>query len=153
MKTIVAFSDSHHAPLPDRLLSIAFENDYVFFLGDGITFLGDLLLHKQFHGVRGNCDYCAFEDEETLEIEGIRILLTHGDKYRVKNDLTALSLRASELGCNLVLYGHTHFAQIDEHRGVTFVNPGAIQNTRTGNASYAYVVINNGKITAKIVNL
>lgn len=153
MKTIVAFSDSHHTPLPQRLINVAMENDYVFFLGDGISSLGDLLLHKQFHGVNGNCDTYGFCEEEVLEIEGAKILLTHGHKYRVKSDLTALSLRANELGCNLVFYGHTHFAQIDEHQGITYINPGSILNSRLASPSYAYVVINKGKITAKIVNL
>ncbi len=153
MKTIVAFSDSHNTPLPQRLINVATENDYVFFLGDGISSLGDLLLHKQFHGVKGNCDAYGFNDEEVLEIEDVKVLLTHGDKYHVKSDLTTLSYRAEELGCSLVFYGHTHIAQIDECNGITYINPGSIAYTRHGMSSYAYTVINKGKITAKIVNV
>lgn len=154
MTTITVFSDSHGTPLPTKLTSVAFESNLVFFLGDGILSLGDMLLHKGFHAVKGNCDaYCGFDDEQVVEVENVRILLTHGDKYRVKNDLTSLYMRARELECNLVLYGHTHFADVQEYAGVTFVNPGAIYSARTGAPSYAYVVVTNGKFVVKIVNL
>lgn len=153
MTTIVAFSDSHNLPIPDRLSSVANENDYVFFLGDGITSLGDLLFHKNLHAVKGNCDPYGFNDEELVEIGTNKILLTHGDKYHVKRDLTSLKFRAQELGCNLVFYGHTHFAQITQSDGITFICPGSLLSPLSGAPSYAYVVLTDGKITAKIVNL
>ncbi len=153
LTTIVAFSDSHGAPLPNRLLTVASEATYVFFLGDGASRLGDVLLNDGFHGVNGNCDPPFFKNEEVVEVEGIRILLTHGDRYGVKRDLTSLSLRAEELGCNLVFYGHTHFADITECNGTTFVCPGAIAKSMFGKPSYAYVCIYDGKITTKIVEL
>ena len=91
MTTITVFSDSHGTPLPTKLTSVAFESNLVFFLGDGILSLGDMLLHNGFHAVKGNCDpSCGFCDEEVVEVENVRILLTHGDKYRVKSDLTSL---------------------------------------------------------------
>lgn len=102
MNTIVAFSDSHNYPLPDRLVEVANESKFVFFLGDGISALGDLLCHKGFHGVKGNCDNFAFQDEEVIEIDKVKILITHGDKYHVKRGLLELYLRAQELGCSLV---------------------------------------------------
>ena len=153
LTTIVAFSDSHNAPIPKRLLDLIDENNYVFFLGDGINSLGDVLLHKGFIGVNGNCDRPLLNDEEVLEIDNVKILITHGHKYGVKRDLTALALRAQELGCNVVFYGHTHFAHIDEYQNITFVCPGAISSPLCGAQSYAYAIIHNGKFTAKIVNL
>lgn len=153
MITIVAFSDSHGLPIPDRLLNVAKENDYVLFAGDGASSLGDLLFLKNLHIVRGNCDSCAFDDEEIIDVGSTRILLTHGHKYHVKRDLTALSFRARELGCNLVVYGHTHFAQITQDADITFVCPGSLLSPLSGAPSYAYIVIADGKITAKIVNL
>ena len=153
MNTIIAFSDSHNMPLPRRLVEVANESKYVFFLGDGISSLGDILCLKGFHGVKGNCDSHAFQDEEVIEIDGVKILITHGDKYHVKRGLLELDLRARELGCTLVFYGHTHFAKIDESAGITFICPGAIFAPYSGASSYAYVVVHDGKFTAKIVNL
>lgn len=122
-------------------------------MGDGLRSLGGILCHKGFYGVRGNCDGVPIDNEQLLEIDGVKILLTHGDKYHVKPDLLELSLRASELGCSLVFYGHTHVADITEHNGVTFICPGSTCTSTSGYPSYAYVVIHDGKFTAKIVNL
>ncbi len=153
LTTIVAFSDSHGTPLPSNLQHVASEAKHVFFLGDGATRLGDLLLHKGFVGVCGNCDPPIFKKEEIVEIGKVKVLLTHGDLYGVKRDLTSLSLRAQELGCSLVLYGHTHFADVCEYGGITFVCPGAITPSMFGKPSYAYVCIVNDKITVKIVEI
>ncbi len=153
MNTIFAFSDSHNMPIPQRAIDVANESKYVFFLGDGLGSLGEILCHKCFHGVKGNCDGYAFQNEEIVEIDSVRILLTHGDKYHVKRGLLELDLRARELGCNLVFYGHTHFARIDEHNGVTFVCPGSTCSSSYGAPSYAYAIVNNGNFTVKIVNL
>ncbi len=153
MTTITAFSDSHGLELPSKLVEVANESNLVFFLGDGAFSLGDILLHKGFYGVKGNCDPAGFEQEQVVEAEKVRILLTHGDKYGVKYDLTSLYMRALELNCQLVLYGHTHFGAVDECAGVTLVNPGAISSCRNGAPSYAYIVVSNGKFVVKIVNI
>ena len=153
MKTIVAFSDLHYSAIPDRLKNVALESDYVFFLGDGCMRLGDLLFHKGLVAVKGNCDDCNFKREEIVEIEGVKILATHGDMYGVKRDLLPITLRAKELGCGLVLYGHTHYAMAEDIDGFTLINPGAIHSPVTGNPTYAYIVINGNQITEKIVNI
>ena len=153
MKTIVAFSDLHYSAIPDRLKSVALESDYVFFLGDGCMRLGDLLFHEGLVAVKGNCDDCNFKREEIVEIEGVKILATHGDLYGVKRDLLPITLRAKELGCSLVCYGHTHYATAEDIDGLTLINPGAIHSPVIGTPSYAYIVINDKNITYKIVDL
>lgn len=153
MNTIVAFSDSHGLKVPDNLVNIINETKYVFFLGDGINSLGDVLFHKELHIVKGNCDYISAPEEEVIEIDKVKVLITHGHKYHVKSDLIYLLYRAKELGCKLVFYGHTHFASIEEQDGITLINPGSLQYPMTGQPSYAYVVINGEKIVSKIVNL
>ena len=153
MKTIVAFSDLHYSAIPDRLKSVALESDYVFFLGDGCMRLGDLLFHEGLVAVKGNCDDCNFKRDEIVEIEGVKCLITHGDLYGVKRDLLPITLRAKELGCQLVLYGHTHYAMAEDIDGLTLINPGAIHSPVIGTPSYAYIVINGNHITHKIVNL
>lgn len=153
MDTIVAFSDSHGFPLPSKLIDVACESKHVFFLGDGLRGLDGILCHKGFVGVKGNCDSVAFQEETIVNIDGVRILLTHGNKYHVKRDLLELGLRAKELNCNLVFYGHTHFADITEWNGITFICPGSTSSSASGCPSYAYVVVYDGKFTAKIVNL
>lgn len=151
MKTIFAFSDIHERTLPPNLEEVANESDYVFFLGDGAARLACLSGHKNFYAVRGNCDIMPLPAEQIIEVEGVRILLTHGDAYRVKSDLLSLSLRAAELGCSLAVYGHTHFAERTEYNGVTLINPGALSHPMSQTPTYAYIVIEKGKILSSFV--
>lgn len=153
MHTILAFSDSHSAPLPQKLLDVASEADSVFFLGDGVRSLDALLFHRDLVAVDGNCDSPCFGSEKIVEYDGVRILITHGHKYSVKRDLLPLALYSKETGCQAVFYGHTHIARIDEYDGVTLICPGSHCYPVNGNASYAYAVAHNGKLTAKIVDL
>ncbi|MCQ2409583.1 MAG: YfcE family phosphodiesterase [Clostridia bacterium] len=154
MKTITVFSDVHYSRIPERLINVADESSYCFFLGDGIHSLGNMILHKEFHAVQGNCDdYCGFPEEEVIEVEKVKILITHGNKYHVKRDLLPLLYRAKELECSLVFYGHTHFAEENVIDGITLINPGAIESPGTGVPSYCYAVIEGEKIVTKIVNL
>ena len=151
MKTIFAFSDIHEGTLPPRLLAVAEESDYVFFLGDGAARMGDLALHKGFFAVKGNCDYLPLPEETVTEVEGVKILLTHGHRYGVKTDLLSLALRAEELGCRLVFFGHTHIPEIIERDGVTFVNPGSVTHPFFGEPTYAYTCLTNGRHFTKLV--
>ncbi len=153
LNTIVAFSDSHGMQIPEKLLQVIDESKYIFFLGDGVSRLDNILMHKGLHMVKGNCDNARLIDEEVIDIDGVRILLTHGDKYHVKRDLTSLYLRARELDCKVALYGHTHFASTNEYDGVTLICPGSTYQSYGCPPSYLYMVVSNGKFSAKIVKL
>ena len=151
MKKIVVLSDTHgNLSAIEKLLPIIQESDYLFHLGD---YERDIkLFEREFVGnklftVKGNCD--GGGDDLVLDIENVKILLTHGDKYGVKNDLTRLKYKAEELGVNAVFYGHTHCAEVLEENGVLYVNPGTAKGFFE--KTYCYAVVYNGKITAKIV--
>ncbi len=69
--------------------------------------------------------------ETVLDLDGYRILLTHGHKYDVKFGLTRLIYRAKERECDIVLYGHTHVPQNTYDpdigkNGLYIFNPGSI---------------------------
>lgn len=153
MKTILAFSDTHGAPLPSRLLSVARESDLVFFLGDGLGGLRELADHPGLYAVKGNCDFLPSPDELTLDVEGVRVFLTHGHLYGVKTDLLNLSLRAEELGCSLAFFGHTHIAETVPRGGLTLINPGSAARPAYGVPTYAYTVVNGKKAVATLVEL
>ena len=152
MKTVIAISDTHgNFSSLEKLLPKMQENDYVFHLGDHER---DILsyskeLKNKIYSVKGNCD--GGGEDLTLEIEGLKILLTHGDRYSVKRSNFNLLLRAKEVGANVVFYGHTHCELIEEIDGITFINPGCM--TRWSESTYCYAVLHNGKITAKIVKV
>ena len=125
------------------------EADYVFHLGDcqnDIELFAKELKSKLVC-VKGNCD--GGGEERVIFIDGVKVLLTHGDRYSVKTTPYKLLLRAREMGAKVAFYGHTHLAKIEEDDEVMLVNPGAFSGY--GEKSYCYAVFYNGMVTVKIV--
>ena len=104
--------------------------------------------------VKGNCDFGSdIANELVEEIEGKRILITHGHRYDVKNSLTRLMFKAKELEVDIALFGHTHIALTEEVLGVWFINPGSAAESRYGAESIAFISIENDKINVNIKEL
>ena len=68
------------------------------FCGDGLSSLSDLMLNKNFYAVKGNCDFVAFDEELTLEAEGVKIFVTHGHKYSVITLINSGSMSKNVFG-------------------------------------------------------
>ena len=89
---ITVFSDLHGDS--DKQMEAAFEtSNYVVFLGDGLSRIrGFEYEHPdKFIFVRGNCD--LWDDTPTkriLDLDGVRILVTHGHEQHVKTGLVWL---------------------------------------------------------------
>ena len=153
MKTAIIISDTHgNRAAVQQLKSLCAENDYLIHLGDGSFDLYPLLAEfpDKIYRINGNCDFPKTgEDETILDIEGVKIFATHGHIYSAKTTLTRLSERAKELGCTVVLYGHTHRAREDEIDGITLINPGTM--SRYSEQSYTYMTAANGKAIFKNV--
>lgn len=127
------------------------ESDLVLFAGDGIKDF-DLLpeeILKKVKAVKGNCDFGAGKKELVLNVEESKILLCHGDLYDVKSTRLPLLMKAKELECNVVVYGHTHERHIEVVDGITFINPGELIFYAC-RKTFAYLVINGKKVTATI---
>ena len=109
---------------------------------------GDLCLNeKQFDSgkmiiVKGNNDF--FMDApyfRVFEIDGVKIMLTHGHHEGVKRGLTALVEKAKQHHVQFCIFGHTHERFLKNIEGITFVNPGAL-----GDYEHSYAIYENGKI-------
>jgi hypothetical protein len=78
------------------------------------------------HAVSGNTDGFAVRAEVrervTLELEGWRVLLTHGHEL---GSPTAARLRAAYPDAHVIVYGHTHVARVETLGGTLIINPGA----------------------------
>ncbi len=85
------------------------------------------------YAVAGNWDAVtsAFPLERILDC-GLKVLLTHGHKLRVKEGLTQLQQHAHEVDAKVVIYGHTHKAQTVVYNGRLYVNPGSLASPRGG---------------------
>ena len=120
---ILVFSDSHGDSermkyVIDRVHPDA---EYVLHLGDfemDAESLSEEYPRKTFVTVTGNCDrYFRYVPSasltRTLDINGLRIYMCHGDRAGVKSTGDAvLSVIAAEKRADIVLYGHTHAASV-----------------------------------------
>ncbi|SHJ99224.1 hypothetical protein SAMN02745248_01493 [Hathewaya proteolytica DSM 3090] len=97
--------------------------------------------------VKGNCDLGSkIKTEEIIEMCGKRIFITHGHNYNVKYGLLNLKYKAMQEDANIVLYGHTHKAEITFEQGIWFINPGSLCKPLYGNRSFATIGIRDSKI-------
>lgn len=82
--------------------------------------------HASMYGVRGNCDFGVPDvpDQLVLHLGGAKVLLTHGHRYHVKSTYSYLDQAARENECSIVLFGHTHRADM-EMRSALLINPGS----------------------------
>ena len=146
MKNYVVFSDIHGDYKNMRKLKIlAQENNGAFFAGDGLSCVLNANI-PNLYWVAGNCDALG-EREVVTEIEGVKILLTHGHLYGVKSGMQKLYYRAKELDVNVVIFGHTHAPLITKEDGILFLNPG----TASSNAitpTFIYMCISQGGVKA-----
>lgn len=152
----IVFSDTHgNYPLAIEILSRSTPVDTVFHLGDKAedAIFIEHLFKTKVQKVAGNCDPPGMHEREIITMYGNkRILLTHGDRYGVKAGLEKLVERGVDANVDLVLYGHTHHASIDEIEGILFVNPGSLQ-LGTAYKSYARITIDDQGIEARIMYL
>ncbi len=148
MKSFVVFSDIHGDTLSLlKLKKYTLECDGAFFAGDGINMLENFT-QKEWRSVKGNCDFEG-EREQFFEVDGVKIFLTHGDLYSVKSGYLRLSLRAKQLGADVVIFGHTHMPECFSDDGILFVNPGTC-SVYGLKKTYAVLFISNGKPSAYI---
>lgn len=72
--------------------------------------------------VSGNNDF--FSDlprEEEIELDGNKVLVTHGHYYGVSMDISGVAEEAASRDCQAVFFGHTHKPVIEEIDGVLAV--------------------------------
>ncbi len=107
----------------------------------------------KFEYVYGNCDYGIgdISAEKTIEVEGKRIFMTHGHKYSVKWNYDRILAQAEKENADVILFGHTHIAVVDNIDNKIIVNPGSISESRSSRPeSYGILNINEGDIKADI---
>ena len=120
-------SDTHGLLRPAVLEQLA-GVDVILHAGDvgNSGILAELGALAPVHAVWGNTD--GFEvrahtaERVALELEGWRVLVTHGDEL---GSPRPASLRDAYPDADIIVYGHTHTALLEECGGALIVNPGA----------------------------
>ena len=68
--------------------------------------------------------------EEIIEIEGYKILVTHGHYYYVNSGVDNLKAYAREQGVDIAMFGHTHVPYFEVDDELTILNPGSLTYPR-----------------------
>jgi putative phosphoesterase len=91
------------------------------------------------------------QDDYTFELEGVRVFMTHGDRYGGTAETVCAAAEAR--GAAVALFGHTHVAATGVFGGAAFMNPGSPARPRDGRASYGVLTLENGEFSMEIVRL
>ena len=154
MTRIGVVSDSHGGRIHlERFVEICRAEGF-----DQVFHLGDVLedarwLEKNLDvpvtSVAGNCDFYAHHPREArVTVEGKRLLLLHGDRYRVKLGYDMLSYYAEENAVDAALFGHTHQPFAGYVGRALLINPGALKN-----GHYCILEVSAGDIVPRILNM
>lgn len=162
--TLLILSDTHGRP--DRITEVIrrAHPDGILFAGDGLRDLTRCELPCPLWAVKGNCDWgltplvvgntlLEAEDETLITLEGVRILLCHGDRYGVKGGLGPLVARARQAQADVAVFGHTHLplelrltpdkdSSLSVTKPLTLFNPGSLGDH---NASFGTLTIRGGQ--------
>ena len=129
---------------------IQLENpDCLIFCGDLLKDLNSLNLKLPIYKVRGNWDFYSQEESSKLvEIEGVKIYITHGHNENVKSGLKNLENIALLLKPNIICYGHTHIQNLIEKDGTTYLNSGLCEK-----GEYAIINVESFRYSLILKNL
>lgn len=98
---------------------------------------------KEVHAVHGNM--CGNSSRQRLpafceiEINGFRIILTHGHSFGYHDLEDRLFSQFAEADC--IVYGHTHKAVCHRLGHILFINPGAFGSTGRFGSSGTYAIL------------
>ena len=143
---ILVMSDSHGSNQTlERIMQLHEDADLMIHCGDIET---SEYAYPNLKTVRGNNDlYYDYPEKLILSIAGHRILVVHGNQCYFYNRVAFFTKMAKEADCDIVCYGHTHVAQLDEEDGITLLNPGSIWHSRDGRApSYALMYLEGADV-------
>ncbi len=101
--------------------------------------------------IAGNNDFFSnLPNEKIIEIEGYKILLTHGHQHLVAVGTKWILEEGRERGVQIVMFGHTHRPLIDtSDERITLINPGSLSYPRQEGKRPSYIIMDidcNGKI-------
>lgn len=154
MYKILVFSDTHSRT--ENCEQLLFENpdtNMVIHAGDCVEDaqrLSYIFPQINFKIVNGNNDIFSSEKDELIfDVCNIKIFLTHGHAYSVKQDVSRLVRRAKENGAQLAIFGHTHKKYLKKEDGIYVLNPGAAGSLIE--PTYAVITIENGIIRINVL--
>ena len=127
---IIVCGDNHGLITPLEKILETYPN------ADAYIHCGDVELDPsyvdKFYVVTGNNDYYYdFPQELIVEVEDVKIFVTHGHQF-YGDRVSKLASRAINHHCQIACYGHTHIYNEVYEKGVLCLNPGSLRYNRDG---------------------
>ncbi|MDE6953264.1 MAG: metallophosphoesterase [Erysipelotrichales bacterium] len=154
MKKVVVMSDNHGQDIMlKKIKELEPTADYYIHCGDSETSRQELL--QGYICVKGNNDwYLDLPKEAILDIEGLKILVTHGQYFGYFNREMAMKEMLETTQCQVLISGHTHMPMFIEEGGYYLINPGSTSLPRGGSPkSYAVLTIHQKHIECEFKQL
>lgn len=83
-------------------------------------------LSNDYQCVKGNFDEDELPDKKLIQIGEFKIGMIHGHQILPWGDLESLANIQRELGCDILISGHTHHSDVKVKENRLFINPGSI---------------------------
>ncbi|MCL2367711.1 MAG: metallophosphoesterase [Oscillospiraceae bacterium] len=145
---ILVFSDSHGTTVPMETAIRKLNPDLVLHLGDydaDARALATAFPRLTIRAVRGNCDFGSLTPlEDHFTIESVRVVMTHGHKYKVKSGYGDIHVMGQAEGADILLFGHTHIPYYEQIGGMHVLNPGS------ANSTFGHIQITEGNILCSL---
>ncbi len=154
-------SDTH---IPDRARIIpqnvldAFKDvDLIIHAGDLTTqsVIDELEEIAPVMAIQGNMDRVAGLDlpkARTIEVEGVKIGVAHGEVYP-RGDTQQLLYLAKQLGVNILISGHSHQPKIEQIEDVLLLNPGSPIVPRLADRTVMLLEVNDKNVDVEIIKI
>lgn len=147
MKKIVIMSDNHGDQSMIKYVKEQ-ERDADYFIHCGDSEAYDLSVLDGFICVKGNNDWALdLPKEAHLVVEGVSVLITHGQYFGYFNRELAMNDLLTRNKCQVLISGHTHMPMFEKDGSFYYINPGSTTLPRGGSKrSYAILFIDNKQL-------
>lgn len=146
MKALIVSDNHGNLDVLEELVAI-YEDEIDLWLHCGDSeFMSTNPIWEKFQTVRGNMDIEYTLPLDRLEtFAGENLLVVHGHNHRVGFTLTYLKEFAIEQNADVVFYGHTHIARVDQIDDLYFINPGSVVQPRGSLRVGSYAIYEKNK--------
>ena len=86
-------------------------------------------LSNDFHAVKGDFDETAFPETKVVTIGDFKIGMIHGHQVVPWGNQESLSTIQKQLGCDILLNGHSCTQKVEAFESKFYINPGSISGS------------------------
>ncbi len=150
-KIIGILSDTHGVLRPEVVSAIS-DSDIIFHAGDigDAEVLYSLSEIAPVHAVRGNTDRGKWTEKLPLT----KAVEFYGHFFYLLHELDSLDIDPGAASFEMVIFGHTHRADLKKQGSVFYLNPGSAGPRRSSlPVTIAKVVINSNDLIPEIIRL